>query len=105
MADWTCISCGKQIGIFDEKCKYCGEAQYDEVEDEPIEKISVEDSKRILKRNGLSMDNGCDFNRNYDYTSKRAPLTIFSDEEKLALGLYPKDEGMKMSLISRILNK
>lgn len=27
----------------------------------------------------------------------------FSDEEILALGLYPKDEGYKMSLISRIL--
>lgn len=29
----------------------------------------------------------------------------FSDEEILALGLYPDDEGYKMSLISSILNK
>lgn len=29
----------------------------------------------------------------------------FSDEEILALGLYPKSETYKMSLISRILGK
>ena len=29
----------------------------------------------------------------------------FTEEERLALGLYPKDEGYKMSLISRILGK
>lgn len=29
----------------------------------------------------------------------------FSDEEILAMGLYPNDEGYQMSLISRILNK
>jgi hypothetical protein len=29
----------------------------------------------------------------------------FSEEEILALGLYPKDEAYKMSLISRILGK
>lgn len=29
----------------------------------------------------------------------------FSDEEILALGLYPKDEGYKMSLISKILGR
>lgn len=30
---------------------------------------------------------------------------LFNDEEQLALGLYPKDEGYKISLISRILGK
>jgi len=29
----------------------------------------------------------------------------FSDEEILALGLYPDDECYKMSLISKIINK
>lgn len=29
----------------------------------------------------------------------------FSNEEILAMGLYPDDEGYKMSLISNILNK
>ena len=38
--------------------------------------------------------------RNYSRTGKG-----FSDEEILALGLYPKDEGYKMSLISRILGR
>ena len=30
---------------------------------------------------------------------------LFTDEEILATGLYPKDEGYEMSLISRILDK
>ena len=36
---------------------------------------------------------------------KKSLLHDYSDEELLALGLYPKDEGYKMSLISRILRK
>lgn len=38
-------------------------------------------------------------------TTKTKKQPIFNDSEKLALGLYPKDEGYKMSLISRILGK
>lgn len=34
---------------------------------------------------------------------KRSILCDYSDEEILALGLYPQDEAYKMSLISRIL--
>ena len=36
---------------------------------------------------------------------KKSVVHDYSDEEILALGLYPKDEGYKMSLISRILGK
>lgn len=36
-------------------------------------------------------------------TNEKEP--IFDDAEKLALGLYPKDKGYKMSLISKILGK
>lgn len=37
--------------------------------------------------------------------TKTPKRPIFKDEEILALGLYPKDEGYKMHLISKILNK
>ena len=36
---------------------------------------------------------------------KKSILYDYSEEEQLALGLYPKDEAYKMSLISRILSK
>lgn len=36
---------------------------------------------------------------------KRSFLYDYSEEEQLALGLYPKDETYKMSLISRILGR
>lgn len=36
--------------------------------------------------------------------TKKRSKEIFSDTERLALGLYPKDEGYKMSLITKILN-
>lgn len=95
MDDWTCIFCDKPIGMFDKVCKHCGEAQYDDDEEDPIEEMSVEEAKRILRKNGISIEDVC--------MPKRSPFELFSDEEKLALGLYPEDEGMKMSLISRIL--
>ena len=42
-----------------------------------------------------------------DPASRRAkkPRRGFTDEEILGMGLYPKDEAYKMSLISRILDK
>lgn len=41
----------------------------------------------------------------FDFIPKKRKnrRSVFSDEEILALGLYPKDERYKMSLISRIL--
>lgn len=36
---------------------------------------------------------------------RRKILRDFSDEEILAMGLYPQNESYKMSLISRILGK
>lgn len=35
----------------------------------------------------------------------RSILYDYSEEEQLALGLYPQDEAYRMSLISRILGK
>lgn len=41
----------------------------------------------------------------YTKNLKKEEKYVFTDEERLALGLYPKDEGYKMYLISKILNK
>lgn len=46
--------------------------------------------------------------RVYSYKKRKAERQrrpIFNDEERLALGLYPKNEYYKMSIISKILNK
>lgn len=36
---------------------------------------------------------------------RRENTEMFTDEERLSMGLYPKDEKYKMSLISKILGK
>ena len=72
-----CLQCGKDIGNINQNriCPYCGKEQY-----EMPQKIDyMPPKKKIL----------------YDY----------SEEELLALGLYPPDEHYKMSLISMILGK
>lgn len=73
-----CIECGKKIGVLDEKCPYCGAMQYDE---EPVKRPVLQQRANREKSSG------------------------FSDEEILAMGLYPKDEGYKMSLVSRIVGR
>ena len=73
-----CINCKKTLNRFEEVCPYCGELQYD---DEPERESSI----KIIPE-------------------KRERFE-FSDEEILALGLYPQDEGYKMSLISQIVGK
>lgn len=77
-----CLNCAKEIGDITKNriYPYCGYEQY-KLEDVQAE---IEYAKRKSKEN-----------RNRG----------FSEEEILALGLYPKDEAYKMSLISRILGK
>lgn len=75
-----CINCKKELDRFAEVCPYCGEQQYD---DEPVQKPVI--NKMRMKR------------------ESKEPL--FSDEEILALGLYPNDEGYRMSIISQIAEK
>lgn len=72
-----CLQCGKKINTNDKKCPFCGENQYEN--DLYLSKMGKKIKKR--KRRG------------------------FEDEEILALGLYPKGECYKMSLISRILGR
>ena len=73
-----CLQCGKDIDDITKNriCPYCGTEQYDV----PQNSTYVREEHKRSRRG-------------------------FSDEEILALGLYPKDEGYKMSLISRILGR
>lgn len=75
-----CLQCGKNIGNISKNriCPYCGTEQY---------------SMPQTKMNSYAT------NMN-EKSNKR-----FSDKEILALGLYPKDEGYKMSLISKIVGR
>ena len=82
-----CINteCEREIDFMEDYCPYCGYAQYDDVEDGE----SVSDWQPELFS---------------EHKRKREKFS-FSDEEILTLGLYPKDETYKMSLISKILGK
>ena len=73
-----CLQCGKDIDDITKNriCPYCGTEQYD------------------VSQNSI-----------YVREEHQKSHMGFSDEEILALGLYPKDEGYKMSLISRILGR
>lgn len=87
MGNRKCIQCRKVIDRKDKVCKYCGTHQYGEND----EFYPTENTYRQLQ-NRVNVSSN---KQRYNY----------SDEEILALGLYPKDEGYKMSLISRILGK
>ena len=77
-----CLDCGEEIDVLVDKCPYCG-----------FDYIEFYKSKKITKTNKKSS------------TKANKKARMFTDEEILALGLYPKDECYKMSLISRILGK
>nr|DAF84238.1 MAG TPA: zinc-ribbon containing domain protein [Caudoviricetes sp.] len=76
-------------------CKYCG--------------YNMSNGLRLCPQCGKSTEH---YNRNIEKVleagqpkRKRSFLYDYSEEEQLALGLYPKDETYKMSLISRILGR
>ena len=75
-----CLNCKNTVGLFDQICPYCGNKMYD---DKPVTG-NVQYQKENVKK-------------------KR--LRDFSDEEILAMGLYPQNESYKRSLISRIVGK
>lgn len=72
-----CLNCKNAVGLFDQVCPHCGNRMYD---DKPVTNVQCQKEKIKKKR-----------------------LRDFSDEEILAMGLYPQNESYKMSLISRIL--
>lgn len=85
-----CQECGKKINLKSDTCPHCGVHRYGkDGEYKPTE----EHMKLAANILGVNL------------THREQERKGFSDEEILALGLYPKDEGYKMSLISKILNK
>lgn len=88
MSTWYCFGCGKNIGS-KERCPYCGMHRSGE------EPMSEKEAHDVLTRNGYFTND----------TKKKEKKPMFSDEEILAFGLYPKDKGYKASLIMRILGK
>lgn len=76
MGTLFCMHCASPIDYNDEFCRQCG----------------AKNEYRINTNNILRTQK-----------TKKRSKEIFSDTERLALGLYPKDEGYKMSLITKIL--
>ena len=97
MDDWTCLSCGEPIGMFDKVCRHCGDRQFGENDE------YYPDAKAMAKAGLLLCLNNLFTGKQERKRNKKTEM--FDDAEKLSLGLYPDDEGMKMSLITRILNK
>ncbi len=80
MAIKFCLQCSKKLDMNTKICPHCG-FDYVKFMNTPTGNIKVVKTKR-----------------------KKEKLH-FTDEEKLALGLYPKKGLFKLSLISNILNK
>ncbi len=91
MSDMTfCLLCGENIGIWDKICPYCGEHQFGENDEFYPTEENMHKARKILAEQNKSV---------------KKQRKGFTEEEILALGLHPQDEGYKMSLISRILGR
>ena len=92
MSDWFCYKCDGNMKDAD-ICPYCGNGRY-ESDNNPTA-FHYAKAKKIL-------------NATREEKVRRKTIfntPIFSLEERLALGMYPKKEIYKMSLISLILGK
>lgn len=85
---WFCLDCGYDMGMDKDVCPCCGYPKYGKNNEYAPDAKSYAMARKAL----------------YGENSKSKEPT-YTDEERLALGLHPKDEGYKMSLISRILGK
>ncbi len=83
-----CLKCGKEIKN-NRICPYCGREQYREPNQE-----AYREAEQLLARMNVPPKK-----------EKREKRPMFTDEERLAIGLYPDDEGYKMSLIAKITGK
>ena len=92
---WECLLCGKEIGMWDKKCPHCGQNQFGDNNEYYPTAFHCAKAKKIL--NGQNKKKAKKLSLFFD--------PIYSLEERLALGLYPKDESYKMSLISLILGR
>ncbi len=91
MEEWYCLECGEIIDMWQKTCHHCGAKQFGENDEYYPDAKAMRKAKKIMRMMNVS--------------EERPENEIFSDEEKLTLGLYPDDEGMQMGLISRILGK
>ncbi len=86
-----CLECCKEIG--DKRiCPYCGREQYAEPSPEAYRAAG-----ELLARMNAPQKT--------QKKPKREKQPMFTDEERLALGLYPDDECYKMSLIAKICDR
>lgn len=96
-----CLQCGKIIGMWDKVCKYCGTHQFGKNDEFYPTEEQVQTLARMIEQSNRNETVFPTFSKR----EKRRKEPVFTDEEILALGLYPDDEGYKMSLIARILGK
>ena len=90
---WKCLQCRKVIDRKFNKCDACGYMRYGKNNEYAPTAESYRMAREVLRASQKKQKR------------KKAKQSMHTDEEILALGLYPDDEGYKMSLISRILGK
>ena len=88
---WKCLQCRKVIDRKFNKCDACGYMRYGKNNEYAPTAESYRMAREVLRASQKS--------------KREKKQSMHTDEERLALGLYPDDEGYKMSLISRILGK
>ncbi len=90
-----CLGCFKKYDRSLKKCPYCGYSKYGENDEFKPTAFHYAQARKIL--------NGSQSAPKRKKSLFRDP--IFSLEERLTLGLYPKSKTYRMSLISLILGK
>ena len=93
----TCIKCGATLDIakYPDICPFCNFHRYGENGEYAPTPEMMELTRKVV---GIQEEPPKRQRRHRERGG-------FTDEEILALGLYPDDEKYKMSLISRILGK
>lgn len=89
---WSCLQCGGSIGMWDMKCCHCGTNQFRENNEYAPTPQSDAMARKLVNKNNIK-------------NKRKYKRSLYTEEERLALELYPKDEGYKLSLISRIFGK
>ena len=101
-----CFDCGKEFNDRLTICPHCGCNMYgDNGEYAPTE----EEKRQACMLLGYDYDKLLNAPKKSFWHKRKerkaAKCRGFSDEEILALGLYPDDEAYRMSLITKIINK
>ena len=81
-----CLNCGEEIDVLVDKCPYCG---FDY-----IEFMGIDFNKKInLKK----------LKQKEKYVKEKK--SMFSNAEALCMGIYPKDEAYKMSIMAQMYDE